>query len=160
MTDLSLATLFTGAVILGWGWRALRNRQVNALFFKLRGRHSTWIFGFVAVIAGLLMLLSGLSNFNALSPERVESFAKAGLYVFGIGWALALLMEVMDRIIWRLDPQLAPADLRAKPKGKRLTKRKRQQKVKRQRKDEAPDEVEPRLDAYHEEAAQVNHDRA
>ncbi len=121
---MSLATIFTGAVILVWGMRSLRNGVVNALFFKLRGRHSTWLFGFVSVIAGLLMLLSGLTNFNALSPERVESFAKAGLYVFGIGWALALLMEVIDRVTWRLDPRLQPAELLGK--WKRRVKRKRE----------------------------------
>lgn len=124
MTDLSLATVFTGVVILGWGLRSLRHQKVNALFFKLRGRHSTWIFGFVAVIAGLLMLLSGLPTANALSAETVESFAKAGLYIFGIGWALALIMEVIDRVAWRLDPNLAPADLRAKRKGQGKVKRK------------------------------------
>ena len=147
MTGLSLATLFTGAVILVWGWRALRNRKVNALFFKLRGRHSTWIFGFVSVIAGLLMLLSGLTGFNALSAERVESFARSGLYVFGIGWALALLFEGMDRIIWRLDPRLAPAALQAE--------RKRRQLFKRKRKSEAADRAEPGADLHEEEAAQV-----
>lgn len=152
MTDLSLATIFTGAVILVWGFRALRNRKVNALFFKLRGRHSTWIFGFVAVIAGLLTLLSGLTAFNALSVEHVEGFAKSGLYVFGIGWVLTLLFEGMDRITWRLDPRLAPADLQARLKRKQLTKRKR--------KAEAPDGVEPSLNTFHKEAAQVNQDRA
>ena len=124
MTDLSFATLFTGAVILVWGWRSLRNRKVNALFFKLRGRHSTWIFGFVSVIAGLLMLLSGLPNLNALSAESVENFAKSGLYVFGIGWALALIMEAIDRIVWRFDSHFAPPDLQAQRK-RRQAKRKR-----------------------------------
>ena len=145
MTDLSLATLFTGAVILVWGWRSLRNRKVNALFFKLRGRHSTWIFGFVAVIAGLLMLLSGLTAFNSLSAELVEGFAKSGLYAFGIGWALALIMEVVDRIVWPLDRQLVPADLRAK--------RKRQQNIRRD--DEAPHRAELSRDVDDDEAAQA-----
>lgn len=150
MSALSLATVFTGAVILGWGFRALRNRRVNALFFKLRGRHSTWIFGFVAVIAGLLMLLSGLPALNALSAERVESFAKSGLYVFGIGWALALIFEVVDRIIWRSDPQFALADLRAKRKG--------QGNVKRKRNDDRPEE--PSLDTLHEAAAPDSQEQA
>ncbi len=145
MTDLTLATVFTGAVILVWGIRSLRNRKVNALFFQLRGRHSTWIFGFVAVIAGLLMLLSGLTAFNSLPAELVENFAKAGLYFFGIGWTLALLMEVIDRVTWRLDPHLAPAELRAKRKMKQLLKRKR--------KNEESQRVEPIPDSVHDDAA-------
>ena len=126
MTDLSLATVFTGVVILGWGLRSLRNQKVNAFFFKLRGRHSTWLFGFVSVLAGLLMLLSGLPTANALSPELIETFAKAGLYFFGIGWALALVMEVIDRVTWRLDRRLRPADLLAKRKRTPRTKSKRE----------------------------------
>ncbi|MDE2635707.1 MAG: hypothetical protein OXI30_05025 [Chloroflexota bacterium] len=124
MTDLSLATLFTGAVILGWGMRSLRNGRVNAFFFKLRGRHSTWLFGFVSVIAGLLMLLSGLPTAKALSPELIETFAKSGLYIFGIGWALALVMEAIDRIAWRLDPGLKPTYILSEWKRKRHHKRK------------------------------------
>ena len=147
MTDLSLATTFTGAVILVWGWRALRNRKVNALFFKLRGRHSTWVFGFVSVIAGLLMLLSGLTAYNSLGAERVESFARSGLIVFGIGWALALIFEGMDRIIWRLNPRFAPADLQARRKRKQLAKRKR--------KKDALDWVEPGPGAVDEQAEQA-----
>ena len=137
MTDLSLATIFTGGIILGWGMRSFRNGRVNALFFKLRGRHATWLFGFVSVIAGLLMLLSGLPNANSLSPERVETFAKAGLYVFGIGWALALAMECIDRITWRLDPRLQPAELLARRKPKRRNKRKR----KREAEEPSPDPI-------------------
>ena len=76
LTDLSFATLFTGAVILIWGWRSLRNRKVNALFFKLRGRHSTWIFGFVSVIAGLLMLLSGLPQFQRAERRKRGEFCQ------------------------------------------------------------------------------------
>ncbi len=136
MTDLSLATVFTGAVILIWGFRSLRNGKVNALFFKLRGRHSTWIFGFVAVIAGLLMLLSGLPALNALGAERVETFAKSGLYVFGIGWGLALIFEAMDRIIWRVDPQYAPKDIQSKRKRKQLARPKLKQLSESKREDE------------------------
>lgn len=126
MTDLSLATIFTGAVILVWGARSLRNGVVNAHFFKLRGRHATWVFGFVSVIAGLLMLLSGLPATKALSPDLIETFAKSGLYAFGIGWSLALVMECIDRLTWRLDPRLKPADLLAKRKRTPRTKSKRE----------------------------------
>lgn len=152
MTALSLETMFTGAVILVWGWRSLRNRKVNALFFKLRGRHSTWVFGFVSVISGLLMLLSGLTAFNSLTSERVESFARSGLYVFGVGWALALLFEGMDRLIWRLDPQLAPAELKARRKRKQLAKRKR--------KNDTAHRVVTSPDMDDTKAPQVNQDRS
>lgn len=119
----------------------MRNGKVNALFFKLRGRHSTWIFGFVAVIAGLLMLLSGLPALNALGAERVESFAKSGLYVFGIGWGLALIFEAMDRIIWRVDPQYAPKDIQSKRKRKQLTRPKLKQQSESKREDEEQDRL-------------------
>ena len=63
---------------------------------------------------------------SALSPDLIETFAKSGLYAFGIGWALALVMEGIDRITWRLDPRLKPADLLAKRKRTPRTKSKRE----------------------------------
>ncbi len=114
MNDLALATMFTGAVILIWGFRAFRSHFVNVLFFKMYSRYSTWIFGFVSTICGLLMILTGLAAANSMTNELVEILAKSGLYIFGIGWALSLIMEGIDRIHWRIQPESKPIALRAK----------------------------------------------
>ena len=128
MTDLAFATIFTGAVILIWGFRALRNQSVNVLFFKMRSRWSTWIFGFVSVLCGLLMLLSGLAATSSLSAELVEIMARSGLYGFATGWILSLVLEAIDRINWRIFPDAAPVSLRAKQKLMLLSKSQRKQK--------------------------------
>ena len=127
VTDLTFATMFTGVVILIWGFRALRKHSVNVLFFKMRSRWSTWIFGFVSVLCGLLMLLSGLAATSSLTAELVEIMARNGLYGFATGWILSLILEGIDRINWRIFPDAAPVSLRAKQKLMLLNKSKRKQ---------------------------------
>ena len=114
MTELALASMFTGAVILIWGFRALRNHYVNVLFFKLHCRYSTWVFGFVATICGLLMFLTGLAAVNDMSDDLIESLVKSGLNIFALGCGAALIMEAIARIAWRLHPESKPDALRAK----------------------------------------------
>ena len=151
MNDLALATMFTGGVILMWGLRAFRSHFVNILLFKLYSRYSTWIFGFVSTICGLLMLLTGLAAANSMTAELVEILAKSGLYIFGIGWVLALIMEGIDRLNWRIHPESKPIALRAEQEfvSERKQKRKAKTPDMMDREDHHPDSVIDSADSQH-----------
>ncbi len=116
MTDLAIATMFTGAVIFVWGLRATRNGRVKVLFFQMRSRKATLIFGMVASLCGLLMVVTGAADASSLPAELAITFAHTALFGFGAGWVISLLIEGLARIGWRISPHLAPIDLRTKRK--------------------------------------------
>ncbi len=80
--------------------------------FRMRGRWSTWLFGFVSTICGFLMMLTGAAAVLFLDMELVEVMAKSGLFMFAVAWILALIFECLYRISWCLDPTYAPQELR------------------------------------------------
>lgn len=124
MTALALASMFTGAVIFVWGFRASRNRRVNVAFFKLRGTWSTLIFGISSVLCGFLMILSGAAS-AFLDAALVEIMAKSGLYMFGAAWIIAFVLEALTRIGWRISPADAPPQLRERENASHRKRRKR-----------------------------------
>ena len=124
MTALAIASMFTGAVIFVWGFRAIRNRRVNVAFFKLRSQWSTLIFGILSVLCGFLMIMSGASS-AMLDAALVEVMAKSGLYMFGAAWIFAFALEALARIGWRISPADAPRDMRERSGAWHHRRRKR-----------------------------------
>lgn len=84
MNDSPLIFIIGGAIFLFIGIRGLRDGEVY------RGR-------LIRFIRPKLVLRSRIA-----------------VLVFGVGWALALLFEGMDRALCRLGPRLAPVDLQAR----------------------------------------------
>ena len=125
MSALAFASMFTGAVIFVWGLRATRNGRVKVLYFQMRSRKATLIFGMVASLCGLLMVVTGAADASSLPEELANRFAHAALFGFAAGWAVSLLIEGLARIGWRISPHLAPMDLRAKRKRAAPVQRKR-----------------------------------
>ena len=123
MTALALASIFTGAVIFVWGFRAIRNRRVNVAFFKLRSQWSTLIFGINSVLCGFLMILSGAAS-ALLDLALVEIMAKSGLYMFAAAWIFAFVLEALARVAWRISPADAPRELRERGKASHHRRRK------------------------------------
>jgi len=80
--------------------------------FRMRGRWSAWVFGFVSTICGILMMLTGAAAVLFLDMELVEAMAKSGLFMFAVAWILALIFECLYRISWHLFPTYAPRELR------------------------------------------------
>lgn len=124
MTALAIASMFTGAVIFVWGFRAIRNRRVNVAFFKLRSQWSTLIFGINSVLCGFLMIMSGAAS-AMLEAAQIEIMAKSGLYMFGAAWIFALVLEALARIGWRLSPVDAPPELRKRENASHHRRRER-----------------------------------
>ena len=116
--------MFTGAVSLVWGFRAIRNRRVNVAFFKLHSTWSTLIFGINSVLCGFLMILSRAAS-AILDTSLVEIMAKSGLYMFGAAWIFAFVLEALARIGWRISPADAPRKLREREKASHRNRRKR-----------------------------------
>jgi len=116
MTALALASMFTGAVIFVWGLRALRNGRVKVIFFKMRSWMSTMIFGIVAMLCGILMIIAGPAATSPLTAELADLMAKIALYLFGVGWVIALVAEALARISSKLFPEEAPLENRGKLK--------------------------------------------
>ena len=116
MTALALASMFTGAVIFVWGLRALRNGRVKVIFFKMRSWMSTMIFGIVAMLCGILMIIAGPAATSPLTAELADLMAKVALYLFGVGWVIALVAEALARISSKLFPEEAPLENRRKLK--------------------------------------------
>lgn len=112
MIELAFGSTLAGLAILLWGLRSLRSNIVVMGRFRIRGRWSTWLFGFVSTICGFLMMLTGAAAVLFLDMELVEVMAKSGLFMFAVAWILALIFECLYRISWRLDPTHAPQELR------------------------------------------------
>ncbi len=121
MTALALASMFTGAVIFVWGLRALRNGCVKVLFFQMRSWMSTMIFGIVAMLCGILMIIAGPAATSPPTAELADLMAKVALYVFGAGWGIALVLEALARISSMLFPEEAPRERRGKQKREAWT---------------------------------------
>ena len=121
MTALALASVFTGAVILVWGLRALRNGRVKVLFFEMRSWMSTMIFGIVAMLCGILMIIAGPAATAPPTAELADLMAKAALYLFAVGWVIALVLEALARISSKLFPEEAPRENRGKRKREART---------------------------------------
>ena len=98
MTALAIASIFTGAVIFIWGLRALRNRRVKVLFFNMRSWMSTMIFGIIAMLCGILMVIAGPAATSPLTAELADLMAKISLVLFGVGWVIALVAEALARL--------------------------------------------------------------
>ena len=105
MTALAIASLFTGAVIFVWGLRAIRNGRVKVIFFKMRSWMSTMIFGIVAMLCGILMIIAGPAATSPLTAELADLMAKVALYLFGVGWVIALVLEGLARIGLKISPE-------------------------------------------------------
>lgn len=112
MIELAFGSTLAGLAILLWGLRSLRSKMVSMGRFRMRGRWSTWLFGFVSTICGFLMMLTGAAAVLFLDMELVEVMAKSGLFMFAVAWILALILECLYRISWRLAPTYAPQELR------------------------------------------------
>ena len=105
MTALALASMFTGAVIFVWGLRALRNGRVKVLFFKMRSWMSTMIFGIVSMLCGILMIIAGPAATAPPTAELADLMARIALYLFAVGWVIALVLEALARISSKLLPE-------------------------------------------------------
>ena len=116
MTPLALASMFTGAVIFAWGLRALRNHRVKVLHFKMRSGMSTMIFGLVSMFCGLLMIIAGPAATSPPTAELADLMVKFALYLFGVGWAIALVLEALARSGSKLLPEETPVEYRGKLK--------------------------------------------
>ncbi|MCY4060913.1 MAG: hypothetical protein OXG53_00950 [Chloroflexi bacterium] len=116
MTALALASVFTGAVIFVWGLRAIRNRRVKVLFFQLRNWMSTMIFGIIAMLCGILMIIAGPAATAPPTAELADLMARIALYLFAVGWGIALVLEALARLSSKLFPEEAPRANRVKRK--------------------------------------------
>ena len=112
MIVLAFGSTLAGFAIFLWGLRSLRSKIVSMGRFRMRGRWSTWLFGFVSTICGFLMMLTGAAAVLFLDMELVEVMAKSGLFMFAVAWILAFILECLYRICWRLEPTYAPQELR------------------------------------------------
>lgn len=116
MTPLGLASMFTGAVIFVWGLRALRNHRVKVLHFRMRSWMSTMIFGIASMFCGLLLIIAGPAATAPPTAELADLMAKFALYLFGIGWVIALVLEALARMSAKLFTKEAPRENRRKLK--------------------------------------------
>ena len=98
MTALAIASMFTGAVIFVWGLRALRNGRVKVIYFTMRSWTSTMIFGIIAMLCGILMIIAGPAATSPLTAELADMMVKVSLYLFGVGWVIGLVLEALARL--------------------------------------------------------------
>lgn len=122
MTALALASIFTGAVIFVWGLRALRNGRVRVLYFQMRSWISTMIFGIVSMLCGILMIIAGPAATAPPTAELADLMAKIALYLFAVGWVIALVLEALARISSKFFPDEAPSQHRGKRKREAWTR--------------------------------------
>lgn len=108
--------MFTGAVIFAWGLRALRNGRVKVLLFSMRSWMSTMIFGIVAMLCGILMIIAGPAATAPQTADLADLMAKIALYLFGVGWVIALIAEALALINSKRFPEEAPLNNRQKLK--------------------------------------------
>jgi len=114
MTALAVASAFTGAVIFVWGLRAIRNRRVKVLFFQLRNWMSTMIFGIIAMLCGILMIIAGPAAIAPQTAELADLMARSALHLFAVGWGIALVLEALARLSSKLFPEEAQFENRGK----------------------------------------------
>ena len=122
MSALSLASIFTGAVIFVWGLRATRNGRVKVLYFQMRSRLATLIFGLVASLCGILMIITGVADASELTCSTRDTFTHTALYGFATGWTISLLIEGLARVGWRVAPSHAPEDIQRRRQEARWKK--------------------------------------
>lgn len=122
MTALALASMFTGAVIFFWGLRALRNGRVKVLVFMMRSWMSTMIFGIMSMLCGILMIIAGPAATAPPTAELADLMARIALYLFAVGWVIALVLEALARISSKLFPDESPLENREKRKREARTR--------------------------------------